>query len=949
MSELKDNHLSRRRFLGLMGATAALASGCSKPDRGAVVSDSKRPAGSVPGISDFYATTFQQCLDTHGVLVRTREGRPIHIEGNDLHPLSRGKAPLSAMADILRLYDPDRLAKPYMDGKPAGWEGCLEGLFNAVTAEKPKGKGVLLLTGALVSPTARALVSDLAAAVPGLKHAAWEPSLSETETSALKACYGSGRRPRLLLEEAKVLVTLEADLLSPDKPEQVAGFASRRTGRDMSRVYSVEAGVSLTGAKADHRFPWKPSSAASLAFALCRALSAKGVPLPPGVSASWLKPFDLDDLARTRSADPRLLQKLVEDLRSSRGSALVVAGPSLHSEAHAAAFLLNAMLGAEGRTLDASLSPEPEPLESNAYLSKILASAASGAFEAAVFWGADPAYAFPDQDLWHAAVSGIRAKAFIGTHADETAQPCRLILPANHWLESWNDFEPLKGVLSLQQPAIGPIFDTLQGEDILQGVLSRLKPGQPASYKERLMARWQREVYPGSALTSFARFWNASLHDGVLSRPASANPPRRLDPKAVAAAAKQADSAIREGFEVILSPSPTVADGRYANNGWLQELPHPMTKLSWGNAAAVSPGDARELGLRDGSLVALSVRDRKVVLPAVIVPGQAQGTVSSCLGYGRKTGTVARGVGVNLYPLLFDGPVFMDRAGVQATGGSAVLPFIQRHHKLEGRNAVRTLTLQQASGGPLSTLPHLSRLMPDQRFPGHKWAMAVDLGRCVGCQSCTLACQSENNVPVVGPERVLKGREMHWMRVDRYYEAGRVLFEPMLCQHCDDAPCETVCPVSATNHSPEGLNQMAYNRCVGTRYCSNNCPYKVRRFNFFEYAGHTKEPLDLAFNPEVTVRPRGVMEKCTFCVQRIDEAKAQARSQGRKLKDGDIVPACAAACPAGAIVFGDVNDPKSRISQAFRDPRGFRVLEELGIKPSTYLAEVTNPAEGHGA
>ncbi|MBI5623285.1 MAG: 4Fe-4S dicluster domain-containing protein [Elusimicrobia bacterium] len=940
MSALRDSRLSRRRFLGLMGATAALASGCSKPDRGTVVARGGTPGRASPGLVDLYATTFQEGLAAHPVLVRAREGRPIHIQANDLHPLSSSKAPLRGIADILGLYDPDRLRLPLVQGKAASWSSALAGLRQALMGSRAPGKKILFLTGALASPTTRKLVSELGRAVPELTHAAWEPAFSESEDAALLSCWGSRRRPLLRLERADVVIAFESDLLSPEHTAQVSGFASRRTAREVSermcRLYAFESGMSLTGAKADHRFPWKPSLLASLGFVLAKELHKKGLALPAGFPASALAPFDLSRLAHEHQADPRTLERMVSDLAASKGRALVHAGPSLPVEAHASAFLLNAMLGAEGRTVDASLSPEPEKLVSRAELFGLLGLAADGGFSSALFWRANPGYAFPDAELWRRASAAIPSKAFIGLHADETAGSCDVVLPESHWLESWNDFEPLSGALSLQQPAVGPIFKTLQAQECL---LSLLNGG---SYREHLMARWRKEVFPGSSAVSFERFWDACLHDGVLKRQVRPEPPRGIIASALLSAVKKASASRQSssGFELVLEPAVSVFDGRYANNGWLQELPHPLTKLAWGNAAAVSPADASGLGLSDGSEVELSVGGRKAFLPVVVQQGQAPGTISSCLGYGRKTGKVGRGVGTDLFPLLSTGTRSLAGVGLKATGRAFKLPFMQRHHKLEGE---RRHARKHAD----------TRLMPELRFPGHKWAMAVDLSRCVGCQSCVIACQSENNVPVVGPERVLKGREMHWIRVDRYYQGDRVLFEPMFCQQCDDAPCETVCPVSATNHSAEGLNQMAYNRCVGTRYCSNNCPYKVRRFNFFEYAGSVAEPLPLAFNPEVTVRPRGVMEKCTFCVQRIEEGKASAKAGGRKLQDGDIEPACAAACPAHAIVFGDVSDPGSRVSKAFKDPRSFRVLEELGIGPAvTYLAGLTQPLqdeEPHGA
>jgi molybdopterin-containing oxidoreductase family iron-sulfur binding subunit len=438
----------------------------------------------------------------------------------------------------------------------------------------------------------------------------------------------------------------------------------------------------------------------------------------------------------------------------------------------------------------------------------------------------------------------------------------------------------------------------------------------------------------------------------VLRREAKARPPRRLDGAIVSRLARVAAAAASSSDELILSPAAGVFDGRYANNGWLQELPDPMTKLSWGNAVSVSPADAGRLDLKDGDIAGVSVGGRAVEIPVVVQPGQAPGVFSAALGYGRRTGSIAKGVGANLFPLL-DPEAGMPRGAVtlKKTGRRAALAFIQRHHTMEGRDIVRSMTLAECGKGRLSRRKDLTTLYPPLKFPKHKWAMAVDLSLCVGCQTCVIACQSENNIPTVGAERVLRGREMHWLRIDRYYEGPaenpQVLLQPMLCQQCDDAPCENVCPVAATNHSDEGLNQMAYNRCVGTRYCQNNCPYKVRRFNFFEYTAATPESQRLAFNPEVTVRPRGVMEKCTFCVQRIQEAKQAANMAGRPLRDGDIEPACASACPAGAIVFGDLRDPDSRVSKLAASDRGYRVLEELGVRPSvTYLADLTNPAGG---
>jgi molybdopterin-containing oxidoreductase family iron-sulfur binding subunit len=722
----------------------------------------------------------------------------------------------------------------------------------------------------------------------------------------------------------------------------------------MNRLYAFEGAMSLAGANADVRVPWRPSRAAALGFALARALQKRGRPLPAGVDASALSGFDLDTLARTQNTDPAVLRALAADLERAGSSALVVAGPALPPQAHAAACLLNTMLGAEGKTVDASFSAAAEPLAWPDEVCAVLREAGQGRFAAAIFWDVNPAYAFPDAALWKAAAAAIPLKARIGLYEDETAADCDLALPEHHWLESWNDFEPSAELLSLQQPAVGPLYETKQAEDILLGLVRGLGGSVAADYHQYLMARWSKDVQPAGSPVVFERFWSSALHDGVLRREAKARPPRRLDGAVVTRLARIAASSGSSEFELILAPAAGVYDGRYANNGWLQELPDPMTKLSWSNAVSVSPADADRLSLKDGDFVSVSAAGKTIELAAVVQPGQAPGVLSAALGYGRRTGSVAKGVGADLYPLLAEkAGLPRTDVGLKKTGRHATLAFIQRHHRMEGRDIVRSMSSAEARKGRLTHRKELTTLYPPLKFPRHKWGMAVDLSRCTGCQACVIACQSENNIPTVGVERVLRGREMHWMRIDRYYEGPaenpQVLLQPMLCQQCDNAPCETVCPVAATNHSDEGLNQMAYNRCVGTRYCLNNCPYKVRRFNFFDFTAQTPQSQRLAFNPEVTVRPRGVMEKCTFCVQRIQEAKSAAKAAGRPLRDGDIVPACAAACPARAIVFGDLKDPDSRVSKLSASERGYRVLEELGVKPSvTYLADLTNPAGGEG-
>ncbi|OGR46901.1 MAG: hypothetical protein A2X37_00295 [Elusimicrobia bacterium GWA2_66_18] len=894
-----------------MGATAAFAGACSRPNRGKIVPYTRRP-GTVPGAPDKFASVFPEAGRAHPVLVVTREGRPIHVEGNDLHPDSRGKAPLRAIADILGLYDPDRLRQPLVDGRRSDWGQALAALRPAFDAARKSGKPVLLMTGATSSPTRRALIAELGADLP-LSWVCWEP-----------AC---GPQERLSLEHAKVVVCFEADILSGEVPSWVADFAKNRRGGTLSRLYSIEGGFSLTGSKADHRLRLKPSRAAAAAMALVRALSD-----PTGAG--------LDGFAKENGLSVDLLRGLAADLARHRGAAVAVCGPALSAEAREAVSLLNAMLGAQGRLT--ARSPEHAASTGLGTVKEALEDASQGKFSAAVFWGVNPAYSFPDAALWKRALAGVPVKARIGLHVDETALECGLVFAENHWLESWGDHESDSGFLTLQQPAIGPLYDTLQGEDILL----RLFSGAPRpEYRLYLEEGWRKKVYSTGG-GSFESFWTACLHDGLLRREARPT----AAPKSRPRSAKP--SATPDGFELVLSPGLAVFDGRYGGNGWLQEIPDPLTKQTWGNALRVSIADAGRLGLRDGQVVKVDAGGRAVEIPVLVSEGQTPGVLCAGLGYGRRTGNVARGVGTNLYPLLdCDSTSPFLLCGVSLTPTAAVvdLALTQGHHRMEGRDIARSVPVAEA---PRSREPrNIPTMYPAQDFPLHKWGMAVDLSMCVGCSACVVACQSENNIPCVGPEQVRRGREMHWIRVDRYLlgegAALRAVSQPMLCQHCDDAPCETVCPVNATNHSPEGLNQMAYNRCVGTRYCANNCPYKVRRFNFFEYTADKEEPEILAHNPEVTVRPRGVMEKCTFCVQRIQDVKQIAKTQGRGVRDGEVMPACAAACPASAIVFGDLKDPVSRVNSWSDDPRGYRVLEEVGAKPAvTYLAELTNPLEG---
>ena len=944
-----ESGFSRRDFLGLVSATAALAAtvACDRKGQGTVVPYTKRPVEVVPGIANYYASAFNEGRRVYPVLVKTREGRPIHLTGNDEHPGVKGKTSPRTMADVLRLYDPDRLRAPKAGGRTVSWAEAETQLHTALQAAKASGKSVLLISGAVASPTRKALLADLKAALPTLEHLALEPAAGDAAEEAAKASFGQAVDLQPRLAKAKVILSLGADFLNGEDPQSLAAWGTQRRLKDakqsINRLWVLEGPLTLTGTNADVRVPVAPSRLGAVAFALAKELVAKGMALPAGTDLSAIAtgvPAGVEIPAHTWT-------NLIKDLQHAGRQAVVLCGAQMPAEVHQAAHLLNALLGSE-----AILIRPAEPLASVQDLHVTVKGMADGRYGAAIFWDVNPAYTYPQAAAWKEAVAKVPFSAWIGQVEDETAAQCQLLLPENHWLESWGDFSTPEAAV-LQQPTIGTLYDTRQGEDVLLGAIKVLGASAPASYHAYLQGRWQKSLPLG---TSFEQ----ALHDGLVKTDDKASAPA-FKGASVAAAAKKAAESKTQDLELVLFPGFATHDGRHANNSWLQETPDPITKMTWDNPVSVSVQDAKALAIQEGDLVSVSLGGTSLMLPAVIQPGQAKGVLTLALGYGRTTGGVAKGVGVNAFPLMGLDPARANTVkGVRLsrTGGKKELSRTQSHHRMEGRDIVRSLTMDEFEHHPQGHhhIPELVSLYEEQKFPDHKWGMVIDLAACVGCSACVVACQSENNVAVVGPEQVARGREMHWIRIDRYYEGElenpKVVHQPMLCQHCDNAPCENVCPVNATNHSPDGLNQMAYNRCVGTRYCGNNCPYKVRRFNFLEYTAYKTEPEILVNNPEVTVRPRGVMEKCSFCVQRINDVKIRAKGDGRAILDGEITTACMAGCPSDAIVFGDLKDPKSKISKLVTASRAYRVLEELGVKPAnTYLADLKNPVVegGHHA
>ena len=966
--------ISRRRFLGLLGASAALAAttvGCGrKIDRGSIVPYTRRPENGVPGVAAWYATSCAEGCYVHPLLVKTREARPVLVEGNDEHEDARGAAPIRAQADLLGLYDPGQLRAPSRADAAVAWPEAETALLAAL-----RGGPALLLTPAILSPSRQALLDRLCVALPALRVAAWEAAAPHGALQAAREIFGAQLLPRLHLDKARVILCLEADLFAGDGevPRQIRGFADGRrleTGEGaapetMNRLWVAESRMTLTGGKSDVRLPVRASSLGALAFALARRLGELGRARPAGAGVAAPS---LAELASAEGLDIALLERLAQDLHAAGDSAVVVAGGDAGAEVHAGAILLNRLLGAERRTVDyrpAALGPLASPAE----MAALGAELAAGSFQSVVLWEVNPVYDGPAPLDWAKAVAGCRTRLRLGRLPDESAAACDWLLPTHHWLESWGDQQ---GGL-LQQPVVESLFDTRQAEDLLLGVLNGLGQAVPGSAEAWLKETWRSAWTRLDSPVSFEAFWHAALHDGFVRglAPAAATP--SFSSAALAALAALAP-APAEGLELCLHADRRLYDGRGANIGWLQELPDPVTKCTWGNPLALSPADARRLGIQDGDQVTLTAGGQELSVNALVQPGQREGSVSLALGYGRSGPAVAHGIGVNAFPLIADGRRVIPGAQVARTGQGAPIHTTQEHQLMEGRDIIRSLSVAAyAAGGngapghegagailptgrnhglkPAKEVP--LTLYPDHEYKGHKWGMTIDLTACVGCAGCVIACQAENNIPVVGPERIDEGREMQWLRIDRYYEGDKanpdMVFMPMLCQHCDHAPCENVCPVAATTHNEEGLNQMTYNRCVGTRYCANNCPYKVRHFNYFDYTSKLDVVLQMAANPEVSIRPRGVMEKCTFCVQRINDAKNRAKADERELKDGEIRPACAVACPAGAITFGDLN-AASEVARLAAVDRGYKVLEDLGVRPAiTYLAEVRNPILSGGA
>ncbi|MHB1423385.1 MAG: TAT-variant-translocated molybdopterin oxidoreductase [Gemmataceae bacterium] len=1038
------NAVTRRRFLTLMGASLALMglNGCSTQPapREKIMPYVRQPEEIVPGKKMHFATAMPLAGVATGLLVESHEGRPTKIDGNPLHPASLpasrddaevGSSDLLMQAAILGLYDPDRSQSVTYRGQPRAWNEMLSALRRELDKLKNQGgEGLYFLTENVGSPTLAAQLKELLddEHFPKAKWYQYEPAGRSNVLEGAKLVFGEYVNTYYDFTKADIVLSLDADFLlaGPGTLRYTRDFTDRRrvrekkTKRDeikMNRLYAVECGMSNTGGVADHRLALRASQIELFAQALAVELGVAEIgkldnPQLPEEAIRWLKP-------------------VADDLREHVGKCLVLAGDGQSASLHALVHAINHKLKNVGQTVKYISSIEAKPVDHGQQIAELVKDMAERRVKMLVILGGNPVYSAPVDLNFAEHLKKVPLRVHLGLYQDETAALCDWHIPEAHFLESWSDGRAFDGTVSIIQPLIAPLYSGRTVHEILAVFTEAPERAGLEIVREHWREWWKQQKHSGS----FEEFWRQSLREGIVADTAFSH--RDLAPKSGWAERVSKDMPARsasKGFDLVFRPDPTLFDGRFANNGWLQELPKPVTKLTWDNAALMSPETAKKLGIgyvsgiRDASgkpgpnggehgqaivdVIELSYRGRTLQAPVWIQPGHADDAITVHLGHGRsRGGRVASGVGFNAYALRTNEAPWFD-GGLEARkvpGATHVLACTQMHHNMEERAPIRTATLTHFQKHPhfadvltagesekaevLAQVPgpqprgraeeklekerqkdpDKNRLIPltlykeaekdfeeeskqlgepgKEQTKSYQWGMAIDLTTCTGCSACVVACQSENNIPVVGKDEVTRGREMHWLRIDRYFggepfDPNKVSahFQPVPCMHCEKAPCELVCPVGATVHSHDGLNDMVYNRCVGTRYCSNNCPYKVRRFNFLQFADFKTTSLKLMHNPEVTVRSRGVMEKCTYCVQRIRAADIKAEREGRRIGDEHLMTACQAACPAGAIVFGDINNKNSAVYQWKDEPINYALLAGLNTQPrTTYLAALRNP------
>jgi MoCo/4Fe-4S cofactor protein with predicted Tat translocation signal len=979
LADIWPDALDRRKFLSLMGASLALAgiSGCSvRPaPEGTIVPYVHPPENVIPGVPLFFATTMVHGGDAVGLLVESHEGRPTKIEGNPDHPASLGATSAFHQASILTLYDPLRSQAVMQGDRIRGWDDAESAIQTAIARNRAGGgAGMRILTESVNSPTLGWQIDQLLAAFPQAKWHQFDPINRVNAHIASQIAFGQPADAVFDFHAADIVLSLDSDFLfnEPGHLRYTSDFMSRRRVRttaenantaQMNRLYVVETEVTPTGVKADHRLAVRMRDVESIAQAIAAKL---------GISGLTVKSHGHEKLASA----------VARDLQANAGKCLVIAGtrqpPAVHLLAHA----MNERLGNVGHTVWYIKPVAYRPLDQTQGLRELTDEMDRGAVDSLFVLGGDPAFNAPADFDFAAKLRKVKASFHLSLYENETSRLCTWHLPEAHYLEAWSDARAFDGTASIVQPMIAPLYGGRSSHELV----AALAGNRDVDGREIVNSYWRTQSGQSAAdRPAFNKLWETALHDGFIGKTAYSPLSVRLNGDWQTHLNKNPAAPSDQGLEIVFQADPTIYDGRYASNGWLQELPKPITKLTWDNAAIMSPRTAKELDIEytsfahggehggyDVPLVKLQLGARQVEAPAWVMPGHADGSVTVYLGYGQQHASRAKGawqpsLGFNAYQLrTSDHLWFAPGLSVSKLTSTYPLACTQAHHVMGEREIIRPGTLAQYHQGPHQIVkkkeeshgaigkegkpPRESLYKPFDYSPlQNKWGMSIDTTTCIGCNACVVACQAENNIPIVGKEQVRFGREMHWIRVDRYVKGDMdspedFYFQPVPCMHCEHAPCEYVCPVEATVHSAEGLNDMIYNRCVGTRFCSNNCPYKVRRFNFLEYADFKTVPLRLQYNPDVTVRSRGVMEKCSYCVQRIRQGEINAQAAGRPIRDGDILTACQAACPAQAIVFGDINDKASTVAQWKDSPLDYSLLEELNTYPrTTYIAALRNP------
>jgi len=976
--------VNRRTLLKVMASSMALAglAACTKQPKELIVPYVRQPEDFIPGKPVFYATAMPSPGGATGLLVESHLGRPTKVEGNPDHPGSLGSTDVWAQASVLDLWDPDRAQVVMRYGDISSW-GTFDGALAAAKEEASAkgGAGIAVLTRPIVSPTLAAQVEAVKKALPSVAWHQWDPAGRHNVNEGTRLAFGAYANPVYDLKKADVIVSLDADFLvtggghvryardfadgrrvrtnitaaPSSKADRQEGFqagpaaplrnqASEHAEEDTSpspthveqakaegkpleettqnRLYVIEPAYSPTGAIADHHFRVRACEVEAFARDLAAAVGVPGI-------------------GGTGSAHPAIAA-IAADLKAHRGKSIVVVGDFQPPVVHALGYAINETLGNRGETITFTQPLEAYPVDQVQSIRDLVASMNAGKVSTLLILGGNPVYDAPADLNFAEALKKVKLRVHLAGYNDETSVLCQWQLPEAHFLETWGDTRAYDGTVTVQQPLIAPLY---AGKTAIE-VLSVLAGAAGKSAHDLVKGYWEER----SAGKDFDKSWQIALHDGIIEE---GLPVINVSAKPPAAA----PTPIGPGREIVIRPDACVGDGSFANNGWLQELPKPTTKLTWDNVVWMGPSDAQRLGVQNEDVVAVNYQGRSIEGPVWIAPGHAANSITVHLGYGRSAGgRIATGIGYNAYQIRTSDALYHGTGvEVRKTGKKYPLADTQHQQSMEERNPVRMATIEEYkknpgyAGAAEEAEASTHSLYPDYKYEGYKWGMSIDLNVCIGCNACNIACQAENNISVVGKEQTAKGRQMQWIRIDRYYGGNNLddpelFFQPVTCMMCENAPCELVCPVAATVHSGDGLNQMVYNRCVGTRYCSNNCPYKVRRFNFLLYADWYTQSLEGLRNPDVTVRSRGVMEKCSYCVQRISSAKILSERENRRIRDGEITPACAQACPTKAIVFGDINDPNSEVAKLKRQMRNYGLLEDLNTRPrTTYLGRLRNP------